>query len=41
MCVARFEPHTRDAFIDLYTKIDSNSQEAPEAAAVTDIEVPF
>lgn len=42
MCVARFEPHTRDAFIDLYTKIDSNSQEAPAAAAaVTDIEVPF
>ncbi len=31
MCVARFEPHTRDAFIDLYTKIDSNTVEQTEA----------
>jgi len=49
MCVARFEPHTRDAFIDLYTKIDSNTHEQttvgvelqPQESPVTDTEVPF
>jgi MoxR-like ATPase len=28
MCVARFEQETREAFIDLYTKIDSNQIKA-------------
>jgi cobaltochelatase CobS len=25
LCVSRFESHTKDAFVDLYTKIDSNA----------------
>ncbi len=34
MCIARFETETREAFLDLYTKIDSNQIQAEAAAAV-------
>ena len=32
MCIARFETETREAFLDLYTKIDSNQIQAEAAA---------
>ena len=32
MCIARFEKETREAFLDLYTKIDSNQIQASEDA---------
>jgi len=34
MCIARFETETREAFLDLYTKIDSNQIQAEAATAV-------
>jgi len=45
LCIARFENETREAFLDLYTKIDSNQITAPvdplTAAPVVEEEVPF
>jgi len=45
LCIARFENETREAFLDLYTKIDSNQITAPieplTAAAAAVEEVPF
>ena len=43
MCIARFETETREAFLDLYTKIDSNQIQAEATAAVdeTPEEAPF
>lgn len=43
MCIARFETETREAFLDLYTKIDSNQIASPEPAAddSADEEIPF
>ena len=45
LCIARFENETREAFLDLYTKIDSNQIVAPElqplTAAIVDEEHPF
>jgi MoxR-like ATPase len=52
MCIARFEQETREAFLDLYTKIDVNSikvdedgsvvTDAPQlTATVSDNNVPF
>jgi MoxR-like ATPase len=38
LCVARFESHTRDAFIDLYTKIDAGvDPEAEEEAEAEEL----
>ena len=44
MCISRFEPETRDAFLDLYTKIDAGTIKAEDAAptdAAPQPEVPF
>lgn len=43
MCIARFETETREAFLDLYTKIDSNQIQAEATVAVdeTPEESPF
>jgi hypothetical protein len=45
LCIARFENETREAFLDLYTKIDSNQITAPveplAAGPVAAEEVPF
>jgi MoxR-like ATPase len=45
LCIARFENETREAFLDLYTKIDSNQITAPAepltASAVAAEKVPF
>ena len=43
MCIARFETETREAFLDLYTKIDSNQIQAEATVAVdeTPEEAPF
>ena len=38
MCIARFETETREAFLDLYTKIDSNQIASPEPAADDSVE---
>jgi hypothetical protein len=35
MCIARFEKETREAFLDLYTKIDSNQIQASDDAVAT------
>jgi hypothetical protein len=34
MCIARFEQETREAFLDLYTKIDVNSINVDENGTV-------
>jgi hypothetical protein len=39
MCIARFETETREAFLDLYTKIDSNQIQA-EATSATETQTP-
>jgi hypothetical protein len=39
MCIARFETETREAFLDLYTKIDSNQIQA-EASSATETQTP-
>lgn len=45
LCIARFENETREAFLDLYTKIDSNQITAPSelltAAVAVEEEHPF
>jgi len=43
MCIARFETETREAFLDLYTKIDSNQIASPEPAGddTAEDEIPF
>jgi len=46
LCIARFENETREAFLDLYTKIDSNQITAPAdpqplTAAAPDDSIPF
>ena len=45
MCISRFETETREAFLDLYTKIDAGTlkadDEAPTAAPVPAYEPPF
>jgi MoxR-like ATPase len=50
MCISRFENETREAFLDLYTKIDGNAiqlnedgaiVQPPAAEVVPDEEVPF
>jgi hypothetical protein len=45
MCISRFETETREAFLDLYTKIDAGTlkadDEAPPAAPVPVYEPPF
>lgn len=45
LCIARFENETREAFLDLYTKIDSNQIAAPSelltAAVAVEEEHPF
>ena len=43
MCIARLETETREAFLDLYTKIDSNQIQAEATVAVdeTPEEAPF
>jgi hypothetical protein len=41
MCIARFEQETREAFLDLYTKIDVNSIKVNEdGTVVTDSDSP-
>ena len=37
LCVARFDAETRDAFIDLYTKVDSDV-ESPANTATQSVE---
>ncbi len=39
MCIARFETETREAFLDLYTKIDSNQIQA-ETTSATETQTP-
>jgi hypothetical protein len=41
MCIARFDCDTKSAFIDLYTKIDSDSNTSPKVDAAEDDEHPF
>ncbi len=41
MCIARFEIETREAFLDLYTKIDSNQIQTEAASDLTSEESPF
>jgi hypothetical protein len=48
MCISRFETETREAFLDLYTKIDAGTLKADDATApltsmdeVSDINPPF
>ena len=40
MCISRFENETREAFLDLYTKIDGNAIQLNEEGAIIQPEVP-
>ena len=45
LCVARFDDETKEAFMDLYTKVDAKTSVKDEAAAPSDAdlgkEIPF
>jgi hypothetical protein len=48
MCISRFETETREAFLDLYTKIDAGILKADDAtsaddavAKVNEVDAPF